>query len=356
MQIWRRNLVPTDPQRNWFAAWSATGLMPDDRFRLLGPKGEAVPLTPFRLRPTTWVDAKLMCCFRVPVTANLGTYTLVIAGVPSGSITLVDKDSRSAPMVAKGINNVLPPGYDTLYMDCVWDRTSTFTAGGLYLNCEWKGLAYPGLGTTHAFSTWGTKGPLALVGCTFDGTDRGPGINLGPDGSIVEPLFYGLTLRNISHIDGGNELLWVETRRDPETGVILYPNSKLIRPILAAWRCYGNEGDIYIAGPTEDALIRDVVIDRGNIVAHGDSLRGGIIEDCELRRGRIVLGDCQNVTVRRCALLDRRPTRGNRTYTQAFYYMPAANPAEAAKWNLPQGIAGNGVQWGAKVEGCYFAN
>lgn len=349
MQIWRRNLVPADPQRNWFAAWSRDGLMPDDRFRLLGPKGEAVPLTPFRLRPTTWVDRSLMCCFRVPVTANLGTYTLVIAGVPSGTITLVDKDSRSAPMVAKGINNVLPPGYDTLYMDCVWDRTSTFTAGGLYLNCEWRGLAYPGLGTTHAFSTWGTKGPLALVGCTFDGTDRGPVINL-TDGPIVEPLFYGLTLRGISHVDGGNELLCVEKRADAPDG------AKLIRPILASWRCYGNEGDFYFAGPTEDACIRDIVIDRGNIVAIKDALRGGIIEDCELRRGRIVLGDCQNVTVRRCALLDRRPTRGNRTYTQAFYYDGGLNPVESDKWNLRPGIGINGTVGGAKVENCYFAN
>lgn len=352
MQIWRRNLVPTDPQRNWFAAWSATGLMPDDRFRLLGPKGEAVPLTPFRLRPTTWVDRSLMCCFRVPVTANLGTYTLVVAGVPSGTITLADRESMKSPAVITDHQiewSLVIQNSDALYENCVFDRGSIFAAGGMFFNCEFRGLADPGLGTTHAFSTWGTKGPLALVGCTFDGTDRGPVINL-TDGPIVEPLFYGITCRNIAHVDGGNELFCVERRHDAPDG------AKLIRPILASWRCYGNEGDFYIGGPTEDAYIRDVVIDRGNIVAHGDSLRGGIIEDCELRRGRIVLGDCQNVTVRRCALLDRRPTRGNRTYTQAFYYMADANPTEAAKWNLPQGIAGNGVQWGAKVEGCYFAN
>jgi len=354
VQIWRRNLVPGDPSRNWFAAWSAQGLLPDDRFRLLDSRGVALKLEPFRLRPTQWFDERIMCCFRVPNDAPKGTYTLVVAGMPAGNINLVWSSDKAAPPVvgnpALAISAVSPAiSPDTLYLNCVFTRASVFSPGGFYLNCEWYGLASPGLGTTHAFSTWGLKGPLALVGCTFDGTDRGPVLNL-TDGPIVEPLFYGLTLRNISHVDGGNELFCVEKRQDAPDG------AKLIRPILASWKCYCNEGDFYIAGPTEDALIRDVVIDRGNIVAIKDALRGGIIEDCELRRGRIVLGDCDNVTVRRCALLDRRATRGNRTYTQAFYYMADANPTEAAKWNLPQGIAGNGMQWGAKVENCYFAN
>ena len=349
MQIWRRTLVPTDQQRNWFAAWSAMGLLPDDRFRLLDSKGNAVPLEPFRLRPTTWVDRSLMCCFRVPKDAALGVYTLVVAGVVTGSITLVSSNSRSAPPVVQTQIPIDNYPADTLYHGCIFDQRSVFSQGGFYLNCTWLGLAYPGIGTTHAFSTWGTKGPLALVGCKFAGTDRGPVINL-TDGPIVEPLFYGLTLRNISHVDGGNELFCVEKRADAPDG------AKLIRPILASWRCYGNEGDMYIAGPTEDAYIRDIVIDRGNIVAVKDSLRGGIIEDCELRRGRIVPGDCDNVTVRRCALLDRRPTRGNRTYTQAFYYNAAINPVESAKWNLPPGIGINDDDGAVKVENCYFAN
>ena len=350
MQIWRRTLVPGDPQRNWFAAWSAQGLLPDDRFRLLDSKGNAAPLEPFRLRPTTWVDQSLMCCFRVPDGAKLGTYTLVVAGVVTGSITLVSPKSASAPLVVTGENHLLHSNPDTLYVDCVWDRQSVFTQGGFYLNCEWRGLAHPGIGNTHAFSTWGTKGPLALVGCTFDGTDRGPVMNI-TDGHIVEPLFYGLTLRNISHVDGGNELLCIEKRREASSA------AAVVSPIIASWRCYNNEGDIYIAGRTTDALIRDVVIDRGNIVAVAGSLQGATIEDCELRRGRIVPGDaCRDVTVRRCALLDRRPTRGNRTYTQAFYYDGGLNPVESAKWNLPPGIGINGTFPGGKVEGCYFAN
>lgn len=354
MQIWRRNLVPGDPQRDWFAAWSRDGLVADDRFRLLDSKGNAVKLEPFRLRPTTWVDRSLMCCFRVPADAALGAYTLVVAGVVMGTVTLVSGYSLSKPkVVGPGeliIDNSMPA--DTLYTGVTFNRQPIFSQGGLYLNCEWRGLASPGLGTTHAFSTWGTKGPLALVGCTFDGTDRGPVLNV-TDGPIVEPLFYGITLRGISHVDGGNELLCIEKRADAP------PDAAVVRPIIASWRCYGNEGDIYIAGRTTDALIRDVVIDRGNIVAVNGAMQGGVIEDCELRRGRIVLDGCDGVTVRRCALLDRRPTRGNRSYTQAFYYAPGLNPTEADKWNLPAGVFSNGT-FGTtakvKVEGCYFGD
>lgn len=346
MQIWRRNLVPNDSQRDWFAAWDAAGLLPDVTFQLIDAAGNPVPLVPFRLRPTTWVDERYMCCFRVPGDAKLGTYTLRIAGVDRGTITLVAHHSRSAPVVADGIPNLLSSGPDTLYVNCVWDRVPVFSSGGFYLNCEWRGLASPGIGTTHAFSTWGNRGPLALVGCTFDGTDRGPVLNI-TGGDITEPLLYGITCRNISHVNGGNELLCVEKRADAAL------SARIEKPLIMGWRCYGNAGDIYIAGPMQGALIRDVAIDCGNIVVTSD-LANSIIEDVEIRRGRLVIARPAYVTVRRCALLDRRPTRGNRTYTQPFYYDAERNKDEAARWNLPEGVTGHVTTLSLSVKECYF--
>lgn len=358
MQIWRTTLVANDPDRNWFAAWARLGLPEPPRFTLADSSGRDVRLTVQRLRPSTWIDARLCCAFSIPNDTPAGEYTLRVAGVPTAGIRVVPTGSPAAPVVITDQvfrNRQLEVNApSTLYRGCLFDRTSVFASGGLFFDCEWKGLAVPGVGNTHSFSTWGTRGPLAIIGGRFDGTDRGPVLQIASEMQITEPLFLGLTLTGISHIDNGNELLCVEARRKDD-GSLRFPHVHVVRPIVAGWRCYSNEGDVYIAAPTDDMLIQDVVIDRGSIVAYKDSVTGGMIAGCELRRGRIVLADSAGVKVERCALLDRRPTRGNRTYTERYFYEPKVDEVKAAIYNLPAGLTANGTDArGNAVKDCSF--
>lgn len=358
MQIWRTTLVAGNTDKNFFVAWSRLGLPLPPRFTLADSTGRDVPLTVKRLRPSTWIDAGLCCAFTIPTDTPVGSYSLRVAGTPTAVIKVVAPSSPEAPRVVANevfrntTLSVNTPG--VLYVNCLFDRTAVFASGGLFLNCEWKGLATPGLGETHAFSTWGTKSALAIIGGRFDGTDRGPVLNIMGE-PIIEPLMLGLTLTGISHVDGGNELLCIEARRYPD-GTLMFPSVHVVRPIVAAWRCYGNEGDVYLAAPTDDLLIQDLVIDRGSIVAFKNSVQGGTIAGCELRRGRIVPAESDNLKIERCALLDRRPTRGNRTYTERFFYEPKVDEAKAAIYNLPDGITANGTLGGATVRECHFAN
>lgn len=357
MQIWRTTLVAGEENRDWFAMWSASKLRSPGAYELRDSNGELVTLSRKRLRPSTWVDDSLCLAFQIPSRLPPGKYQLFENGTPLRIITVVDRAAMAVPPVISnrtfGDADVVA-GKDALYRNCAFRQSSVFASGGLFLDCRWEGLAYPGIGTTHSFSSWGTDGPLAIIGGVFDGCDRGPVLNLVSYKNISEPLFLGLTLKNISHVDGGNELFCVEAKRNDD-GTLAFPEAMVYRPILSGWRCYNNEGDVYIGGPTEGMILQDMVMDRGSIVVYKNSLRESLICGSELRNGRIVPADGENITVERVALLDRRPTRGNRTYTEQFFYEPKLNEEKAAIYNLPEGITANGdFPNGVKVRQCHI--
>lgn len=351
MQIWRRNLVAGDANRDWFCAWSRLKLPQESSFSLRSPGGLAVvPLTPFRLKPSEWYDRPYVCCFRLPPAVAAGTYQLWIDGVQWGTVNVWPAGHANAPPVGVGLTfeslpiEVKKP--DTLYLRCTFNRSPVFASCGMFVDCEWRGLATPGIGTTHAFSSWGTSGPLAIIGGLFDGCDRGPVFNLR-ERPAVEPLLADITIRGVSWIDNGNELLCVEGGGDRRDGPALE------RAILMRWRVSQSEGDFtFFHTPIRDCLLSNITVDRGSVVFFGEAPQvGNTLEMIELRNGRIILGNgATGNRITRCALLNQGPTRGNKFYTDPSFYMPGG------RWN-PSGIAANGTDArGNAVADCSFGS
>ena len=349
MQIWRRNLVAGDPTRDWFYAWSRLKLPQESSFSLRSPGGMGVvPLTAFRLKPSEWYDRPYACGFRIPSPLAAGTYQLWIDGTQWGTVNVWPAGHANSPPVGMGLAfeslpiEVKKP--DTLYLRCTFNRSPVFASCGMFVDCEWRGLATPGIGTTHAFSSWGTTGPLAIIGGLFDGTDRGPVFNLR-ENPAVEPLLADIAIRGVSWIDNGNELICVEGGADRRDGPALE------RAILMRWRVSQSEGDFtFFHTPVRDCLLSNITVDRGSVVFFGDAPQvGNTLEMLELRHGRIILGaGATGNRITRCALLNQAPTRGNKFYTDPSFYTPGG------RWN-PAGITANGTDArGNAVTDCSF--
>lgn len=267
-QVWRRILTPGDPLRDWCYVWHRNGVTGAPM--LVGKAGQ-FPLTVKRLVPFQWYDQDLHYGLQVSPVVPAGLYSLFIGPVDCGAMTVESPRGYSRNVFANvGVTEqgVTTDDPHALYVGCTFDRSPVFASAGLFLNCTFRGLATPGLGTTHAFSTWGNHGnPLALIGCTFDGTDRGPVINLRSS-PTTDFLATDITVRNVLWIENGNEVLCVEAGSDSLN------NPALERAMFLRWRIHNCAGDaeLYNVNAT-DCLFSDWQSDRASLNFRGEKSR-----------------------------------------------------------------------------------
>lgn len=194
-----------------------------------------------------------------------------------------------------------------LVVGSVFNRASAGQPnGGLWLRCNFHGIGPSGY---HAWATNTLTSSCGLVDCIFDGTDRGPQYR----GACNAPLCRGLCVRNVGHIDGGNEVL------GGEGGA----GSFVDRGVFFHHRYYNNEGDITWWDTTVsnsvfvDLAGTDVAFYGGfqnftNNTLYGFEFRGGM---------GIQLGlHAKNNVLDQCNVLNYIPRRSNSFGSQPWRY------------------------------------
>ena len=271
------------------STWIPRGFSPDQPYIYSWPAPETITyrgqtLTREDVRPCQWYDKGVVGRYRVPD-------SLLDLVRPAGAVgvTYVDRDLSNTDE-------------RFFYKDCTFRRCSMFASGGLFLNCTWEGIRGNG---RHAFSTWGTTGPLALIGCSFRGTDRGPVINT--QSPVSQVLMDSITVTECSWIDNGNECLCVE---GPE---------ELRDSVFSNWRVYNSEGNATGFYTTiKGCKFSNWVMDRGDFLFLGNTITGNTFEQIELRNGRFYIPEGN--TIQRCGTAGYRPTRGNNFYMNPGVY------------------------------------
>lgn len=400
VEVWRRTLVVGDADRDWLYCWSADGLTPE---LSLVSGSSTIKLAAVRFRPAAWFEAGWHVGGRLPINTAPGDYSLRVGAVDCGRVTVLPRVARpvvrvtcdvpdaadaiesaaaggdvslgpgefrlSRPLrlpagrVVRGAGSVLSgeritqadplihwrgvsfrggwlgsfdPG--SSFIDCVFDRCQVWAQGGLFVDCAWRGLAGARDGQTHAFSTWGLSGPLGMVGAVFDSTDRGPVLNSFTS-PITGALFADVVVRGLGWVENGNEVLCIEGGED---------SPGVRRCVFHRWRVYDCEGDATaFFAPVVDCVFDGWAADRASLLLLSrkpGTCTGNRVTRCEFRGGGLVLGaGVSSTVVERCAFLSPGVFRGNRGFTQPFFYDEKLNAAEAAKYNPPARVSANGV-------------
>jgi hypothetical protein len=177
---------------------------------------------------------------------------------------------------------------------------ATIAPGGLYLRCRFFGP--PG---THAFCYWSGQGPLAVLDCVFDGTDRGPTFNTawGPQHGH---LFVGTACRNINGTLNGNEIFAFEGPGPFNNHVINHTRVTDCQGAVLQW---GGNAD----GHAEANSVRDLFVDGGSGISFWGGAVGNTVEDFELRNGAGIYCGTQarDNVFRNGSVINWAPGRGN---------------------------------------------
>lgn len=412
VEVWRRTLTPGDADHDWLYAWTVDGIPAGDVQLVTGD--HRITLKPFRLRPAAWYEAGWQCGYRLPLNTPSGEYALMFGTVPAGKITVAGRQrkltTRVAPdgdaasvieaaavtgdvLLSPGEYRLARPirlpagrvlrGYGAIitadrfftgepsasfqgitfqggwlgtfstgchFASCTFDRCQVWAQGGLFTDCVFRGLSGDADGNTHAFSSWGTTAPLGLIGCLFDQCDRGPVLNTFGGGEILGALFADITVRGVGWIDNGNEVLCIEGGEE---------SPGVVRCLFLRWRVYDCEGDataFYV--PVRSCVFDGWALDRASLLMLATkpaTLTKNRIMRMEFRGGGISLGTgVSDTTIDRCAFLQTGVFRGNRGFTQPFFYDGKLNEAEAAKYNPPARVTANGASGQGLVTNSYF--
>lgn len=196
---------------------------------------------------------------------------------------------------------------ELLVHQCTFTRSSAGRrSGGMFADCRWVGHSM----LNHAFlAESGDR--LCLLGCTFDGTDRGPVLRSGW-GSCDDALLAGIECRGINRTPNGNELFTTE-------GAGLGVN----RSMFLRWRAYGCDGDFAPwNAPFNKNLIWDMSLDGSSIAMGGKAPQtANSFRDIELRGGGITFGDqARSNDFDRVACVDFRPSRANQVDSSPARY------------------------------------
>lgn len=176
-----------------------------------------------------------------------------------------------------------------LVEDCRFIRAGASPVlGGMWLNCRFDGGA-----PEHSFLCEGGNGPLALICCTFDSTDRGPIFRNGW-GPVKGLLISCLELRSINKTTNGNELINFEgnpTKPGLEKGLLFHFKSQ---------QCDG-EINFYNL-PVNGLRMWDIVCDGGVSISSTDGAIQTGIEGNDWQLGRYVYfgPKASNNTLTRC--------------------------------------------------------
>lgn len=269
-------------------AWFPREFSPDSPYIYAWPAPTTFPfkdrtLSREDVRACQWYDKGVVGRYKVP--------SSYLAKAPSGAVDMTFTD---ADLVCTD-----PFMY---YKDCTFRRCSMFASAGMFLNCTWEGMRGEG---RHAFSTWGTSGPLALIGCSFRGTDRGPVINTRTTVSNV--LMDSITVTECSWVDNGNECLCIEGP------------GELLNSTFTNWRVYNSEGNATgFYTRIRGCKFSNWVIDRGDFLFVGSGITDNTFEQIELRNGRFYIPSGN--TIVRCGTSGYKPTRGNNFFMNPGVY------------------------------------
>lgn len=332
-QFFRTTLYAGDPDRNWTALWSRGDPSDPGSLGLIrngDTKYDVTPGVELRLRDSeqfeNWHWRGLRC-------DQIGTWPVVVNGRTKGEITVVKSPKRIqttltpgqrvgsiSVLPAQGLNGygcfltgnlTVSPGativgltidgnvtgsfdncvFDScvfrrgqvgpmletdrgcLFKDCKFENCTVATcSSGMFLRCVWVGK--PALGGHNFCNERGTR--LALIDCTFDGTDRGV-IARATWGDNSDNLYAGIWFKNIAMTPNGGELICVEGNRSP-----LGFNRNLMF-CLRASACVGSV--LFFDGQANDNLLSNVrtPIDICGLAPQ----RGNIIRDSECDYVRI---------------------------------------------------------------------
>lgn len=172
---------------------------------------------------------------------------------------------------------------------------------GLHLRNVYTGPAYE-----HAFKFGAGLGPVAVVDCIFDGSDRG--LIASASTPISDSLHVGNVFQNICRTLSGCENGLVE-------GGALYSRALYLHTRMLG--CSSTLLQTNNDGVTSDILVRDLYVDGGpGIVLWGASHQRITLQDFELRNGAGIYCD---VNVRQFQAVNGdvvawAPTRGSEPY------------------------------------------
>lgn len=208
---------------------------------------------------------------------------------------------------------------DALIRDCRFERAgATIAASGLWLRCEFVGQA-----PMHAWAFGFGLGPVAMIDCVFDGTDRGPVFNSGA-GPISDFLCVGLACRDIDQTPNGNEILLCEGAHEFSRATILHT------------RITGCQSMVQMDSPSSGVLMRDLLIDGGGGFCLWGKVHNWLVQDFELRNGAgIYLGpDSSDCRFLDGSIVNWQPGRVNQIWQNPS---PIGFKRTIAAWSEGQG-------------------
>jgi hypothetical protein len=180
---------------------------------------------------------------------------------------------------------------------CRFERASAMiVTGGTWRRCRWEGLPPDNV---HSFIAYRAD-RLALVDCTFNDCDKGPGLTGNWDvynTGTNDPLLYGITVRGPLVGTGGSEVFGFEV---PPDGFGRYLRRALVMHLHAEG--YGQIN--LFAGNVDDCLFRcvnligvDLLLTAGRA---GESMTNNVFEEGRSNGGQILFGPhAYDNTVRR---------------------------------------------------------
>jgi hypothetical protein len=201
---------------------------------------------------------------------------------------------------------------DLLVERCRFERVTLNADAGLVVDTDFVGLVGP-RGESHSLCVNGSKGVM-VARCRFDGTDRGPVLRESA-GEVHGILMTGITLRDVGHVDNGNELLLFEP----------YFGERFSRCVFHRFRAFGCGGDVNLYNArVEGCVFNDFVLDDANVRLFGlNPQRGNVFKNMELRGGGFVFGgDSDGNVLENVAFVGFRKTRGNQLEAQPWLYSP----------------------------------
>lgn len=209
---------------------------------------------------------------------------------------------------------------ECFFQDCTFEGCNvTIAPPGLYLRPRFLRNS-PG----NAFSLWGPcVGQFAMIDAEFDGTDRGPVFNTN-NGPVTDNLLVGLSCRNLTRDDNGNEIVMAEGAHEYSRNLHIHT------------RVNNCDGHVFqMDAAAHDNGFFDTVQDGGGgfwLMGAGDRPQtGNVYDNFELRGGGITLGWRDNTgrthgantaknVFRNGAILNYRPSRLNQGRHDPAYY------------------------------------
>lgn len=217
---------------------------------------------------------------------------------------------------------------DVLIRDCRFESAgAVIVPGGLWLRCTFSGMP-----PQHTWAYWSNQGPVALIDCVFDGTDRGPIFNAA-GGPISDVLCCGLICKNINATPNGNEIFLCEGE------------GPFDRPMVFHTRVTSCQSAVFqFDRVSRNGICRDLFIDGGmGLCLWGRNISGWEVSNFELRNGAgIYLG--AGAKYNRFidgSIIAWAPGRANQTYQNPS---PLGYKRKIAAWAEGSGAATNVLQ------------